>query len=142
VQNTDQTPEENAIQTVDSENRYPIETEEEPTAERNWPMLLALAIAAIALLTLLFFAGRWVYHEVHHTSKVKPTPVITKKPSELAPASGKSSTSGTPPTPGTQSSDGSGQLPNTGPANVIAIFLASSFAAASLHYVVALRKQT
>ena len=132
METTNQDSEDRALQPVDSENQHPIETEREVTVHRSWPTLLALAIAALAFAILVVLGGRFVYHKLHHN--VTPAPAQTKdlpKPPTGAASSGGSSTSGT-----------NKQLVDSGPGDTVAIFAASSFAAASLHYIVSLRKQT
>lgn len=141
MQNTDQVHEE-SLQTVEVEHSYPIETEEETTNRRNWLMLAALALACLALLVLLFLGGRWVYRELHHSSKLKPTPVVSSNPTGRAPINGKSSSASSSNSSNTTAQATTGQIPNTGPGNVVALFVASSFAAASLHYILTLRKQS
>jgi len=44
------------------------ETVEEVHSEQNWPMLIALAIFALALAILIALAARAVYHHVHTVS--------------------------------------------------------------------------
>lgn len=138
MEKIDQNTEKNALLPADSENQYLVETEQEPAVNRNWPMLLALAVAVFAFAVLLFFAGRWVYHELHHDSTAKPTPAVNKGPTG---PSGNSSFTSTSKSNSSALATNS-QLANTGPGNIAAIFLISSFAAASLHYIIGLRKQS
>lgn len=42
-------------------NTHPVEVAPEARA-RNWPMLVALLIAALAFAILVVLAARWVYH--------------------------------------------------------------------------------
>jgi hypothetical protein len=157
VETTDQnSDEQQALQPVDTDNQSPIETEPEHTTQRNWPMLLALFVAALAFAVLVVFTGRWVYHSVHNKSTVKPAPAnsksLTKSPTGESGASNSgsvakpnTSTSGSAGNSGSSTSTNStnsNQISNTGPGDIVAIFAISSFAAASLHYIISLRKQS
>jgi len=114
---------------------------------------LIYGAAALLVILVLIFGGRFVHHywDSHHhknltpantkllptnpngTSQSKPNPNV--KPNSN---SSSNSSNSTPSTSG--SSTASGQIPNTGPGDVAAIFVASAIAAAGLHYVIRLRK--
>lgn len=49
---------------------------EEVHAAQNWPMLIALAIFALAFATLVVLTARWAYDHWHHS--VKPAPARTE----------------------------------------------------------------
>ncbi len=118
----------------DSEKQYPIDSEQETNVRRSWPMLLALAIAALAFAFLVVLTGRFVYHKLHHI--VTPAPAQTKNLPRPSFDSGTNSSSNS------STSSANKQLANSGPGDVVAIFAVASFAAASLHYIISLRKQT
>jgi len=89
--------------------QYSIETAEETAVHRNWPIMIALIIAALAFAVLVVFAGRWVYHKVHHNTYTAPanTKELPKPPpSNVKSDSGTSSSSSTP--------SSSTNLPTTG----------------------------
>jgi len=115
---------------------------EEPKRVLNWPVIMELVAATLVIAILLTLAGRWAYHSWHGNGVV-PAPASTKNLPQ--PPSG-STNSGTS-TSGSLSNNSStssanGQMPNTGPGNIATIFLASSFAAGSLHYVYTRRKRS
>jgi hypothetical protein len=103
---------ETTAQTKDPASSYPIETVEETHTQRNWPMLVALIIAALAFAILVVFAGRWVYHKVHHSTVLAPanTKELPKPPpSSVKPESGPSGSSNS-----NSESSSSNNLPTTG----------------------------
>ena len=127
-----------SLQPVGPNNQQTIATEQEPASRQNWPMLLALTIAALAFAILVVFGGRFIYHKLHHP--LNPAPASSSSlPKSFSSSS--APTSGSVTKPGSSSSSTNQQLANSGPGDVVAIFVASSFAAASLHFIVSLRKQ-
>lgn len=101
---------ETTVQNEASANQYPIETVEETHVHRNWPMLIALIIAALAFAVLVVFAGRWVYHKVHHNTVVAPanTKELPKPPPSNVKSESGTSSSGSP------APTSSSNLPTTG----------------------------
>ena len=135
---------------------------------RRWVALLIYIVLALAVATLVVFAGRWVYHRVSNNSGPTPTtisPQNTKKgattpkpspaPTSKAPATTSKPAPAPAPTPapsaGTNKSSGTAtpaptpapsptSLQNTGPGEIIALFIGTSFVAGFLHFTVKLRK--
>lgn len=126
--------------------------ERETAVERDWQMIGLQALAALIIILIVVFGGRWLHHELSHKSNVNPAPANTKQlpavpngttGSKAKSGSNKSSASNstnssTNPTPSTNNSN----LPNTGPGNDLAIFLVVAFVAASLHYLAGLRARS
>jgi cytoskeletal protein RodZ len=143
-----------------------VEFREESPAKR-WLTLLVYLVLALAVAVLVVLAGRWVYHKVHNTSGPNPTAVTpqgsqntlsspnsSKNPAP-APSSSNAGNSSpvrpgsNPTTPNPTSPPANGKstpapspnsLPNNGPGDVAALFIGSSLAGATLHYLVILRK--
>ncbi len=114
---------------------------------RRWPTILVYLLLALLVAAILVFAGRTIYRATHHESS-EPQPAANSgqapaKPGESS-NSGSSSSSGSS-NKSTASSGSSGQpntgaVPNTGPGSTVAIFTATTIAAASLHYIWSLRR--
>jgi len=117
---------------------------------------LAAILVGLVLIVLIVLLARWIYHKTHHAVVTAPTTTLRTPASSSAntssgaqPANNSAtvgpqtattspSTSGTPaPTTG---STGTKQITNTGPGETAAIFVGASLAAASLHYIVSLRR--
>jgi len=108
---------------------------------RNWRTIALQAATALIVLVIIVFGGRWLHHELSHKTNVKVASANTK---QLPAAPSATSGSGSSPTAlgnssnSTSSSSSSSaqnsNLPNTGPGDDLAIFLAVSLAVASLHY--------
>lgn len=126
-------------------------------SERRWPLLLAYLLAAVLVALILVFGGRWVYRKVTNNEPAPaPNPVqpagtnLPAQPDTSRESGGSSPSPSPTPTPSTPSSPNpgtnqnptppSGQLPNNGPGDVIALFVGTSLAAAALHYIVSLRR--
>jgi uncharacterized membrane protein YgcG len=133
---------------------------------KRWVALLIYLVLALVVATLVVLAGRWVYHKVSNNSGPTPTavaPQSTKQGTSTSPASpapsgsgsgnssqnkssGNSSGGSSNPS-GSSSSGGSStpspqptSLPNNGPGQVIALFAGTTFVAATLHYLGAMRR--
>jgi hypothetical protein len=52
----------------------PVENDDAETPERNLPMLIALAIAALAFLILLIALATWLYHRSNSPTEKLPAP--------------------------------------------------------------------
>lgn len=112
---------------------------------RRWPMLFVALAAALIIALGLFYGGRWAYRSIFSDDE----PAI---PAEQTAKEDNTSTQpqATPqPTPAPSTSPGNGgaaatpdRLPNNGPGEVVALFIGTSLAAAGLHYIVTLRRQT
>lgn len=139
-------------QPAEADNQYPIETAEETDVNRSWPMLAALAVAALAFAVLVVLAGRWAYNHWHHkgVSTTASTSSVAQRPnfdnSGSNPAS-KGGGSGSP-SSGSSSNNNQGktgttpsQLPNNGPGDVVALFIATSLLAYVLHFTLSRRAE-
>ncbi|MEX1995292.1 MAG: hypothetical protein WD887_00745 [Candidatus Saccharimonadales bacterium] len=131
----------------------PIEVDE-PAASR-WLRAAISLIVLILILIGLFLGGRWLYNTIFNDSNT-PAPQVSGP--GTAPATGqtqaekdreKNQTSGSPargdrdgqsPTVASRTPATGGELPNSGPGSVLAIFVGASLAATALHYIVSLRR--
>lgn len=125
----------------------PIEKTEHGQA---WLRLLAAILIGLVLVVLLVLLARWIYHKSHHAVQ---TPVTTSQKSgaqsnlKATPGGQTQTTTPTPQpssnnTSNSSTSSGTTQITNTGPGNVAAIFVGTSLAAAGLHFIVSLRRQS
>jgi cytoskeletal protein RodZ len=106
---------------------------------------IVMIIGAIILIILLVLFARWVYHKVNSdqsdTAGTSQLPPESSSPSSQSGVSTQPSTSSTPSAGSTApTTNQNGQIANTGPGNVVAIFAGSTLAAAGLHYIISLRK--
>ena len=138
-------PQVDVVQTETAEVPQPetdqeVEEDESDNTPRDWQMIGLQALAALIILLILIFGGRWLHHELSNNNGVKPAPANTKQlpavpngttNSKAKPSSNSSPVSSSTPTPTTSSNS---NLPNTGPGNDLALFLSVALAAASLHY--------
>lgn len=127
--------------------------EREVAVERDWQMIGLQALAALIIILIIVFGGRWLHHELSHNNGPKPTPANTKQlpavPNGTTNSKAKTNSNnssadnsaGANSTP-TPTTSGNSNLPNTGPGNDLAIFLVIAFAAASLHYIAGLRARS
>jgi len=111
-----------------------------------WALGLATLVVTILLALALFFGGRWIYRKVRN-EPAKVTTVQTdneakETPKATTPEPAAPSTPTTPSNTGTSSTStntpraatpGSSDLPNTGPADTLAIFVAVSVLAYFVH---------
>ncbi len=114
-----------------------------------WRKVLAVLIIFV-ILVLLFLAGRGIYHKFHHTAAPANPPTAVNQPPQQSGAKSPSSAPsgsgnqksgvGSSETPPTNVSGKSGQLPNSGPGDVMALFTGTSLTAAGLHYFVTQRR--
>lgn len=136
------------------EEKTVIETEPtEPDYDggRNWLRLVGMVIVAIIIAILLIFAARWIYNAITDNDARRPGTGQQADDDELPtrPGEEKNKTDSKPVTsstntgtqPGSQPSGTSGQLPNSGPAHVAAVFAGSSLAGASLHYILSRKRK-
>lgn len=117
-----------------------------------WARLAAAIVAAIILIVLIVLLARWIYHKAHNhatggTSTTQTRPSASVNNPSSSSASGQSSSNSSANSSGSSNQTGTsnnpttpGQITNTGPGDVAAIFLASSLAAAGLHYIVSVRR--
>lgn len=130
----------------------PIVTQVHRREGRRWTILATYLIVALLVAAGVVFGGRWIYHKVHKSNNAQPAPAsggkVPQAPTSTNKQSGASSSTNKPSTSSGQSSSSQpptstpqgGQITNTGPGDVIAIFVASSLAAAALHYIISLRR--
>ena len=108
-----------------------------PPKQRGQSMLrvIIIALVAVILFVAIVLLARWVYHKSHHKNQpAAATSQKTPASSSQNPTSGAQSAGGNSSTPQPNST------PNTGPGNVVAIFVGSSLAAAGLHYIISVRR--
>ncbi|HEX5395062.1 MAG TPA: hypothetical protein VFW52_01800 [Candidatus Saccharimonadales bacterium] len=142
----------------------PIVTQTQVREGRPWLALLVYLVIALAVAAIIVLGGRWVYHKVRNEPAKETATTSTDKTSEQGAAAdnekSSSATSGTkksgtsPPespaasgsqsgTTGSQSSSSGSQtkeLANTGPGEVVALFVTVSIAAGGLHFIYRLRQ--
>jgi hypothetical protein len=58
----------------------PVEDLDSETAARNWPMLAALAIAAVAFIVLVVVSSVWIYHKLNNNPAPSNTTQSLPKP--------------------------------------------------------------
>ena len=116
-----------------------------PKESGRSPMIMLPILAAIAIIVaiLLFFGGRWAYRSISNDSP--PAPTVTEPAPEQKPSTSTTTPAPTsPPTTvvPTPSPSASGQnLPNSGPGEVLALFLTVSSVAALTYYLANFRRQ-
>jgi hypothetical protein len=121
-------------------------TDFEPATDRRWPSLVGYALVAVLVAVLLVLGSRWTYHKLSHKSSdnvaVNNNKTYQQPKTNPTTPPAKTTPSPTPtPTP-TPTAPGQGSnLPNNGPGGTVAIFIASTFVASALHYVVSARRQ-
>ena len=113
-----------------------------------WLRLLAAILVGLVLVILIVLLARWIYHSTHHAAQtaINTTKQQAAKTSQKV-TNGESQT--TDNTSSSSSSSGSstttttngGKITNTGPGNVLAVFVGSSLAAAGLHFIISVRRQ-
>ena len=123
---------------------------------QTWLRTLVAILVGLVLVVLIVLLARWIYHKSHHavvgtsnTSQQSAAKSSAKTASNAQPATNgsgtsqpTSSSSGSAATrPSTNSTSPNSQITNTGPGDVAAIFIGTSLAAASLHYIVSIRRQ-
>ena len=68
------------VETTSYKPGYEPETVEEVHADQNWPMLIALAIFALAFATLVALTARWAYHHWHKSQAPASTQALPPPP--------------------------------------------------------------
>ncbi len=137
---------------VDDNKETQVKTIEEyhEEAPRRWPMLVVYLIITLIVATLLVFGARAIYRHYHKTS-VKTTSATTRPTFSGSSASGSSanknnSSANSNKSNGSGASSTNGQvatsLPNSGPGQVMGLFVGATLAAAGLHYIVNLRRSS
>lgn len=103
---------------------------------RRWPVILIYTSLAFLVALMVVFAGRWIYRITTHqpAQTTKPETSDSNKLPAAPPADSNSgATQSTTPT--------TGQLPNNGPGDVVAIFVGTVLVVGGLHFLYTLRKQ-
>lgn len=132
-------------------------TEPDYDGGRNWLRLIGMILAAIIIAILLIFAARWIYNAITDNDSRQPgtgqqadDDKLPTRPGEEKSKTEDNKTGSQPKTsgtntgaqPGSQPTGTSGQLPNSGPAHVAAVFAGSSLAGASLHYLISRKRKS
>ena len=113
----------------------------------QWARLAAYLALALIIVGAVVLGGRWLYNNSKDNEPQKPAPTVNDTPKKEPTTTKKKPTQPTrqPSTTATgQDEQASGErareLANTGPGEVAAIFAGTALAAASLHYIVQLRR--
>ncbi|MBI2007797.1 hypothetical protein HYS85_00970, partial [Candidatus Saccharibacteria bacterium] len=108
---------------------------------RQWMMLLIYMLIALVVAAAVVLGGRWVYNQVRDNEPAKETATTTDKvPETPATSSNQSDASSeedsdqSTPAPSSTSSQDS-ELADTGPGEIMALFVTTAIAAAGLHYI-------
>lgn len=113
---------------------------------RSWLMFLIYILIAFVFAIAIVLFGRWAYHRVHKSNQPASTsqtqkPATTPSTSSTAPAPTQNSNSTSQSSNSSSSSTSAAtQTPNTGPGNVIALFIGASVLVGGLHYVLSARR--
>jgi hypothetical protein len=121
---------------------------------QSWFGTAVKVIAAVIIIVIIVFGVRAIHHHFQNNDN-KTVPANTKKLPNQPPTeqdkskSSDSKKSGNNNSSGNSSGTASGpslksgqEMPNTGPGDVVAIFLGASFLAAGLHYALELRRNS
>jgi hypothetical protein len=116
---------------------------------RGWFMVIVYMLIALAFAVAVVFLGRWVYHKIHKTDNTSSqpasnipgpaTPATPTAPS-TTPNNSSNTTNNSSNTQNNSATQPSGQVPNTGPGNIVALFVGTAVIVGGLHYVYALRR--
>ena len=124
-----------------------IETDDHQVGQ-TWLPLLGYFLAAIVVAVLVVLGARAIYHAVKNEKKTPTTTVNPTSPPQIPSGNQPGSPSPSPPNPNKPKntapspSPSPSSLPNNGPGDVIALFVGTSLAAAGLHYIVTVRRNT
>jgi cytoskeletal protein RodZ len=127
-------------------NKHSVSQIEYPSESGRSPMVMLPVLAGVAIIVaiLLFFGGRWIYRTIANDSP--PQPNISESQSsnsstKQAPNPAPSTPAPTQqPSPNTNAQNNS-NLPNSGPGEVIALFITVTTVATATYYVAYLRHQ-
>ena len=97
---------------------------------RRWPSIIIFIVIALALATLVVFSARGIYHHFHHKNHHGTSQSSGSVPSQ---PSGSTSTK-------TKHHKSNSAVPNTGPGNVLELFVGTVFVVTSIHYIYQLRR--
>ena len=113
---------------------------------RRWPVVLMYVVLAFLVAATIVFTGRWVYQKVSNNNAKPASPTTTPQtqgqgaapspPADPLPSSPAASANQNVPVAT------SGQLPNNGPGDVIAIFVGTAAIVGGLHFIYSLRKKS
>ena len=121
--------------------RRPAATPPNDEGDPNWLRELAILVIAVIIIILLVLLARWIYHEVHHKNNNSGASTSQKTPAKASGSKQSTAKKGGKTSAGSSNKAGSSsQIANTGPGNVVAIFIGSSLAAAGLHYIISVRR--
>lgn len=115
--------------------------------KRHLPTLVGYILAAFLVAIAVVWFGRWLYQKTTHKIP-QPTPAantnkVPAQPTNNPPANSTSSGSSTNVSPGSGSNTATNsQLPNSGPGDVVAIFIGASVVVGGLHYIYSLRRSS
>jgi cytoskeletal protein RodZ len=124
---------------------------------QSWPQIIAAILIAIVLIVLIVLLARWIYHRTHqnstsgsNTGQKTTLNSPSAKNQSAAPNSNSHSSSPNPSSPSpsstpnpsnpSPSSSNNQKISNTGPGNVVAIFVGTSLVAAGLHFMISVRR--
>lgn len=102
----------------------------------SWVRAVAGLIVIVGIVVGLVFGARSIYHHTHHPSQPAGNNTIKKVYSQNNQTAGNNRPGGN----SSSAATSAGQVPNTGPGNVVALFVGASAAAAGLHYAISNRK--
>jgi uncharacterized membrane protein YgcG len=112
-----------------------------------WVRIVAAAVLAVILIVIIVLLARWIYHKAHNnttppTTRKGPSASVNNPPAKPAPSSNSNSSSNSGSSGNSNGSGNSsaGQIANTGPGDVAAIFAGASLAAGGLHYLISVRR--
>ena len=101
-------------------------------------LAVVIIVAAVALGVVLI--ARSIYHHAHHPARTANSGNNTS--SKISGSQKSTSGSETANNKSNKSSRPSAEVPDTGPGNVLALFVGASLAAAGLHFIISLRRST
>lgn len=112
--------------------------------ERNWFTLFLYILIALAFAVIVVFGGRWIYNKIKKDDK--PADTTTQQPAVPAPEAPVATTPPAP-TPNQTNNSNTGtqtpsttQIPNSGPGDVLALFIGTAAVVGGLHFVYSLRR--